>query len=317
MRLFRLLILSAFIMVFSFSVSAQLPSDAVRAIQWNADNSLLAISRQNGIVEIIDGETLDQLQSIQAQISGPVIELEWHPNLQIPYLATGGTEGVIKVWDVASGNNVANLVGASPELITGISWNSTGNQIIGFTISGRTILWDWNITTNTVIFEAPGFTPYSPTGAWSIDGLYYAVVTSSSVGIFDATSPNEGQLLVGLNEHTNVIGDIAWSPNPNTPHILVSAGADQTVRFWDAPAEELLYTVELAENPIMVEFSPDGSMVAVIDISGTITVWDVDNFTFIQEFETSSIPIFSWQSNDTITYIDENNEVAFINLSEM
>lgn len=313
MRHLRLIIALMLVLCVSWastSVSAQLASDAMREIEWNPDNTLLAIARQNGIVEIIDGTNLATLRTIQANTSGPVIDMEWHPSSKVPYLATGGTDGIVQIWDTTNGNNLANLVGSDPEMITGISWNSTGSQIMGFTISGRAILWDWNVTAHAMVFEAPGFTD-SPSGAWSVDDGYYAVASSTSVALFEATSPNQGQLFIGLNQHTNVIGAIAWSPNPNTPQILVSVGADQTVRLWDAPAGTLLHTAFITEDPERVSFNPNGSMIAVGDTSNTITVWDVNDLTLVQELETSgTYPTFGWQSNDTITYVNESSELS-------
>ncbi len=293
---------------------AQLPDDTVRAMEWNGDGSLLALSRQNGSVEIIDGGTLNVLQTLQAETTGPVIELAWHPDVQTPHLATGGADGVVRIWNATTGNLVTSLNGFIPnELVTGISWNSA-NQVIGFSESGGVIF--WNTTNSTATFEQVNSLPSSPTGALSHDNLYYAIVSSGSIAIQNANSPNQGDVIRVIYE-TNVIIDIAWSPDPTTPSRLASSGLDGIVRLWNASDGSLVRDWPTGSGQLlMVKFSPDGSRVATINDTGEIWVWNVDEVNPIQQIATGGVSAFAWQSNDTLTYVDSSGDIRFLQIPQ-
>lgn len=293
---------------------AQLPDDAVRAMEWNGDGSLLALSRQNGSVEIIDGVTLSVIRTIQAENSGPVIELAWHPDVQTPHLATGGADGVVRIWNAITGNLVSSLDGFIPnELVTGISWNST-NQVVGFSESGRVIF--WNTTNSTAIFEQMNFLPSSPTGALSHDNLYYAIVSGGSIAIQNANSPNQGDVIRVIYE-TNLIIDIAWSPNPTTPSRLASSGLDGQVRLWEASDGSLVRDWPTGSGQLlMVKFSPDGSRVATINGTGEIWIWNANQTNPIQQIATGGVSVFAWKSNDTLTYVDSSGELRLLEIPQ-
>ena len=95
--------------------------------------------------------------------------------------------------------------------------------------------------------------------AYSPDGTRLAVASAIGIWIYDTETFTEVALLTG---HTGYVNAVAYSPDPDRK-ILISGGADSTVRVWDTDTGELLHTLEDEENNgrvVDVAFSPDGKM---------------------------------------------------------
>src|SRR5256885_929684 len=75
-----------------------------------------------------------------------------------------------------------------------------------------------------------------------------------------------------LRGHTNVINQIAWSPDGGR---LASGADDQTVRLWNAQAGQPLRTLPGHTNGVFsVAWSPDGGRLASGADDRTIRLWD-------------------------------------------
>ncbi|HLZ63408.1 MAG TPA: hypothetical protein VKR06_41270, partial [Ktedonosporobacter sp.] len=75
--------------------------------------------------------------------------------------------------------------------------------------------------------------------------------------------------------HSGFIWGLEWSAAHN---LLVSAGADGTVRWWDPKSGVLLATVQAHEAwARAVRVSPDGKTVASCGEDGMIKLWDMQS----------------------------------------
>ena len=109
--------------------------------------------------------------------------------------------------------------------------------------------------------------------AYSPDGTRLAVASSIGIWIYDTETFTEVALLTG---HTGYVNAVAYSPDPDRK-ILISGGADNTVRVWNTDTGELLHTMDLkgrdGSSVKDVAFSPDGKMFGGVTES-LLFLWD-------------------------------------------
>ena len=73
--------------------------------------------------------------------------------------------------------------------------------------------------------------------------------------------------------HTGAVTGLAWAPNG---HVLLSAGADGEIRWWDPPTGEVTRTiVQPSESLTCFTLSPDGNQVAEGLASGAVRLRDI------------------------------------------
>ena len=136
--------------------------------------------------------------------------------------------------------------------------------------------------------------------AYSPDGTRLAVASSIGIWIYDTETLAEVALLTG---HTGYVNAVAYSPDPDRK-ILISGGADSTVRVWDTDTGELLHTDVAFKDAfecrsalkcfanisvVDVAFSPNGKMFGGVTTRGeydyTLQLWDAHTLQPLLSFE--------------------------------
>src|SRR2546430_936497 len=74
-----------------------------------------------------------------------------------------------------------------------------------------------------------------------------------------------------LQEHSDVIYSVAWSPDGYT---LASGSADRTIRLWSAQTGQLLHILKGQSEVTSVAWSPNGLILAAGYYDNTIRLWD-------------------------------------------
>jgi WD40 repeat protein len=111
----------------------------------------------------------------------------------------------------------------------------------------------------------------SPDGQWIASGGNDSVGDRKAARLWNAETLQEHKVLAG---HTNAVRGIAFAPDSQT---LVTASADQQVKWWDIASGQELKTWRGHTNRIReVAFAPDGKSIASSSDDGTVKVWNVD-----------------------------------------
>ena len=187
-------------------------------------------------------------------------------------LASGSEDDTIKLWDVATGRNIATLEGHT-WYVTSVAFSPDGKTLAS---SGgykdETIrLWDVATQTNTATLE--GHTGEVLSVAFSPDGKTLASGSEDdTIKLWDVAT---GRNTATFEEHTSDVASVAFSPDGT---ILASGGArfDNTIKLWDVATGTNTAILEGHTNGVLsVAFSPHGTIVASGSKDNTVKLWDV------------------------------------------
>jgi len=180
--------------------------------------------------------------------TGEVFAVRFSPDGR--FLATGSSDGSIRVFNIATGRLSYNLQGGSQAAMPTmcIRWrpvgtsefNKTRNVLIAANASG--IIQHWHVTSGKLLHTTKCgdeknqifCIDYRP------DGAQFAVAgQDKQIHVYDESTKNEITVLSGGNGysanstpgHSNRI--FALKYHPTDPNIIVTGGWDNTVQIWD------------------------------------------------------------------------------------
>lgn len=195
-------------------------------------------------------------------------------------LASAGSDGTVRVWDVSSGNVLRTMSSEPGLFFTWIAFSFDGRRILSLNekrlVAGMTIkLWD--AVTGVELKTLSGeFT----SAALDPTGKMIALGEDETVKLLDAETLRP---IRELNGHKATIRSIAFSPDGKT---VATASDDKTVNLWNSNTGMVTLSFpEQAEAVENVAFSPDSKrLVTSTNDDKLIKLWDVATGKLIQSF---------------------------------
>jgi WD40 repeat protein len=208
----------------------------------------------------------DLTTSVFAENLGAVISVVFSPDGNL--LATGDSNGEVRVWEVATGRLLLGIPGHAGWVLC-VAFSPDGNTIA--TSSNDETIKLWNVQTGQCLQTFEGHTNI----VWSIAFLpNLPILVSGSddltVKLWDLET---GECSATLRSHSLGILAVAVSPDGQT---IASASADRTVKLWNYATRAVTATLEgHTEDIWSIAFSPNGQTLASSSMDKTIRLWDL------------------------------------------
>jgi WD40 repeat protein/serine/threonine protein kinase len=190
-------------------------------------------------------------------------------------LATGSNDGVVKVWEVATGRELRTFSGQNGPAVLTLAFSPDGTRLATDTEDGTVKLWDMASGKEIRTLRGHKGSAFPILGlAFSADGTRLAAGGSWAT-VWDVTS---GEALCRLSRGASV----AFSPDGTRLATTDSAvrggcvGPDRDATVWDVKTGREVRTFRgHGARVTTVVFSPDGTRLASGGFDNQVRVWDV------------------------------------------
>jgi WD40 repeat protein len=220
------------------------------------------------------------------------------------FLAAGGCDRLVRVWDISAGITAAKLVTNPPienhaDWVLGVALSPDGHFLWTASRDKTVKVWDL-LAKESVITYADHQQPVygvvvqqkSPTDAVGYSGgddknvrswNFKIAVTKDKEGK-EIRQP-EGKQRAAMGGHSGAVLKVALHP---TKPILVSCGADNNVMLWNADnGARGRALAGLTDQVFAVAISPDANLVAAGSYNGEVRIWKVADGALVKNFNAS------------------------------
>ena len=210
-------------------------------------------------------EALSLLRTLTGHTS-TVSSVAFSPDGQT--VASGSWDGTIKLWNLATGEEVRTLTGHTHR-VWSVAFSPDSQTLASGSFDNTIKL--WNLATGKEVRTLTGHTSYVYSVAFSPDGqTLLSGSDDKTIKLWNVTSGKEVRTLTG---HTNSVRSVAFSPDGQT---LLSGSDDKTIKLWNLATGKEVHTLTGHINSVWsVAFSPDGQTVASGSGDGTIQLWNL------------------------------------------
>ena len=190
-------------------------------------------------------------------------------------LAVGGgnpaTEGIIEIFSWPEGKSL-RMLREHRDSVTTVAWRDA-SSLASASLDRDIILWD--LRTGTPVQRLKGHSR-GVSSLCFLDDKETLVSTGvdQNVRVWSLAS---GELIRSLNNHTLPVHDLALRPDSSGLPMIVSAGDDRTVRFWQPTIGRMVKFARLEEAPLDTAWLNDGSKVVAACADGAIRLVDPDS----------------------------------------
>lgn len=263
-----------------FVRSAAFSPDNARVISGCTSGNLLLWDIASGeIVRRLTGH--DYVSVYGGTFHRGVYTVSFSPNGL--YVLSGSEDSTLKLWDVASGENVRSLTGQS-NVILSVAFSPDGIHTLSGSDDHTLMLWD--LSNGRMMRTLRGHTYYVKTVAFSPNGKFaLSGSDDSTLKLWDISTGREIRSFTG---HTSWINSVTFSPDGKN---ALSGSWDKTMKLWDIATGREIRTFEGHTDHVeSAVFSPDGHHVLSGSRDRSVRLWNTSTGKVIRTVGSHSVP---------------------------
>ncbi len=238
---------------------------AVNAVAVAESGTLTAAALANGQVKVFYPKDAAFVTLINAH-TGSATTVAFSPDMR--WLATGGSDARVRIWDTRTGTMAQELTGPSGT-VHSVRFTPDGNYLLAGS-AGNVVMWqvwDWGR-----VWTHNGDTGNDGALAVSPNKDYIATATGNNISILEFNSGNRIRQLSG---HTSPIRSLDIS---NDGFVIASGSDDRSVRLWNAISWDEIRALTGHNAAVRsVRLSNAAGRVLSASSDNTIRIWDGRN----------------------------------------
>lgn len=238
----------------------------IAALAVSNDSLQFAIADQNGEVQVwhrLTKTMIKHFKSLQ-----PVFSMSFSPDNQ--QLAIGN-KGAIRLWDLASGSVIREIVTQQDGAIRALAFSNDGREILSGGEDKLLMIWD-SQTGQAIDEPIRGHTSPILSVAFSTDGTQ--ILSGSEDKLLRLWDRKSGvQRIDPLRGHEATISNAIFVGNTQQ---IISGSRDGTIRFWSIHDRPIIDTPLLGHEEMVtsVAYRPDGNRIVSGSDDKTLRLWD-------------------------------------------